>query len=379
MLMPIRASADLYDTEARADPGGNGCPFMANDIPFYEAVNRQVPCDSLAMGLINLRKPQPDELLSSHGWPIDDLLAWCDEGFKDDTLLQTAKRRGVASVTPGEADKRNSLQTAGFTLTCMAPESLRKRRWWWCQMARKDRNFTAVERQVAHLLLRQRQVQFNYVPPPGLGHLLLGHDDRLIHVDPATQVRLLQNRGMLEQLIHSLHAVGAQRWPESTPDQSHDFGIELAGRLHWVCFSRGAAIDDARAMRWCVELRPLAAGELPAVGSVDDARIARAIAYLHDHYQESPSLTCVAEAVDVSPFHFHRLFTRHVGVSPKRYLQRKQLQDAKWLLRATRTPIGQIAASTGFSSHGHFTSTFRRLTTVSPTEYREGESGNAGR
>ena len=367
------------EDESRCNPWGSGKPCLGNGIAVYEAANRQVPCDSLAMGLIHLRRPQPDEILAVHGWTIDDVLAWCDEGFKGDTLLQTAKRHGVAAVTPGEADKRNSLQTGGFTLTCMVPESLRRRRWWWCQMARKDRNFTAVERQVAHLLLRQWQVRFNYVPPPGLGHLFLGHDDRLIHVDPATQVRLLQNRGMLEQLIHSLHAASAQRWPDSTPGEAHDFGIELVGRLHWVCFSRSAAIDHARAMRWCVELRPLAAGELPSVGSVDDVRIARAIAYLHDHYQESPSLTCVAEAVDISPFHFHRLFMRHVGISPKRYLQRKQLQDAKWLLRATRTPIGEIAASTGFSSHGHFTSTFRRLTTVSPTEYREGKSGNAAR
>ena len=44
---------------------------------------------------------------------------------------------------------------------------------------------------------------------------------------------------------------------------------------------------------------------------------------------------------------------------------------AKWMLRALRIPIGSIAEMTGFSSHGHFTSTFHRLIGVSPTEYRE--------
>jgi len=378
-MMPIQGMGDLMKQTQQSNPPGAWQPCLDGSDGAYELVNRYVPCDRLAMGIIHLRRPQPDEILAVHGWSNQDILAWCSEGFKDDELLQTAKRRSVASVTAGEANKRNTLQTGGFTMTCMAPESLRRQRWWWCQIARADRIFTAAERQMVHLVLRQWQVQFNYVPAPGLGHLLLGHDDRLIHVNPSTQMELLRHRGMLDQLIDSLHAVTEQRWPDPKIGAAHDFAIELAGRLHWVCFTPGAAIDDPAARRWYLELRPLIRGELPAVGMLEDSRIARAIAYIHDHYRESPSLTCVAEAVDVSPFHFHRLFTRHVGISPKRYLQRKQLQDAKWLLRATRTPIGTIAADTGFSSHGHFTSTFRRLTMVSPTEYREGNSGDPGR
>ena len=360
---------------ARTNPLGVSKPCMESRGAVYETVVAQVPCDRLAIGAVHLPRPQPDEFLVVHGWSDQDVLAWCREGSDNDSLLDTAKRRGVACVTPGEADKRNTLQTGGFTMTCMAPESLRRRRWWWCQMARSDRQFSATERQLAHLLLRQWQAQFNCVAPPRLGHLILGHDDRLIHVDPGTQMQLLRRRGMLEQLIHSMHAATAQRWPDPELGKEHDFAVELAGRPHWVCFVRAAAVDDPAATRWCIELRPLEKGELPPVGSMPDERIARAIAYLHDHYQESPSLTTVSEAVEVSPFHFHRLFTRHVGISPKRYLQRKQLQDAKWLLRASRTPIGDIAAQTGFSSHGHFTSTFRRLTGVSPTEYREGARG----
>ena len=104
---------------------------------------------------------------------------------------------------------------------------------------------------------------------------------------------------------------------------------------------------------------------------LDGGRIARAIAYLHDVYPESPSLAQISKQAHMSPFHFHRLFSRQAGISPKHYLQKKQLQVAKWLLRSSKHSIGSIAAHTGFASHGHFTSTFHRLVGVSPTEYRQ--------
>src|SRR5690606_30298086 len=97
------------------------------------------------------------------------------------------------------------------------------------------------------------------------------------------------------------------------------------------------------------------------VGVVPDLRIARALGYIHDHFAESPSLNDVANAVHISPFHFHRLFSKVVGVTPKQYVLQKQIQVARWLLRSRNMPISRIAEETGFASHGHFTSTFRRF------------------
>src|SRR5690606_25740731 len=122
---------------------------------------------------------------------------------------------------------------------------------------------------------------------------------------------------------------------------------------------------------WYLELRPLEEGDIPPVGVVEDPRVAAAIAFLTDRFASAPTLTEVAEAVQTSPFHFHRLFVRHVGLSPKHYLLRMQLMMAKWMLRATRKAIGDIATATGFASHGHFTATFHRIVGVSPSTYRE--------
>jgi AraC family transcriptional regulator, regulatory protein of adaptative response / methylated-DNA-[protein]-cysteine methyltransferase len=107
------------------------------------------------------------------------------------------------------------------------------------------------------------------------------------------------------------------------------------------------------------------------VGIVSDPRIAQAIAYIHENFDSSPSLTDIARHVHVSPFHFHRLFSKQVGASPKHYLQKKQLQMARWWLRRTNTAIANVAKQAGFSSHGHFTSTFHRVVGKSPSEYRE--------
>ena len=101
-------------------------------------------------------------------------------------------------------------------------------------------------------------------------------------------------------------------------------------------------------------------------------RVARAIAFIHDHFADNPSLEDIAAEVHVSPFHFHRVFTRLVGESPKRYLQLKQLQVASELLRRSYVPIRDIARLTGFTSHGHFNATFRRVVGESPTEHRLG-------
>jgi AraC-like DNA-binding protein len=183
---------------------------------------------------------------------------------------------------------------------------------------------------------------------------------------------MLKHPEMLGQLLSVLHPVIRQRWPDMDDGGTRDIAVQLADKPFWVRFHDGRVPGLSQsAQRWYLELHPLEPGELSVVGVVEDDRIARAIGFIHDNFKQSPSLNEIAEAAHVSPFHFHRLFSRYVGLSPKHYLQNKQLQVARWLLRATRTPIGMVAQETGFSSHGHFTSTFHRLVGVSPTEYRE--------
>ena len=254
---------------------------------------------------------------------------------------------------------------------CMAPEA-RTGRWWWLAVARDSKQaFTEAEQEIAMILLRRWQSRFVVPEEVALGRLLIGSDNRLIAADLDTRQLLLAEPALLPELISQLHQVVAQRFPKLQDDDARDIAIQIGKHVFWIVFHRGRAVPGESAHHWYIELRPLDNDELVPVGTVPDDRVAASLAFLHDKFASSPSLAQTAKVVHMSPFHFHRLFSKQVGISPKHYLMRKQLQMAKWLLRAQRVPIGSIAATTGYSSHGHFTSTFHRLIGVSPTEYRE--------
>ncbi len=58
-------------------------------------------------------------------------------------------------------------------------------------------------------------------------------------------------------------------------------------------------------------------------------KMGRAIRYLGANYLDQPTLEDAASAVGLSPFHFQRLFTRYVGVSPKNFVGHLTLGRAK--------------------------------------------------
>jgi AraC-like DNA-binding protein len=84
--------------------------------------------------------------------------------------------------------------------------------------------------------------------------------------------------------------------------------------------------------------------------------------------------------VHMSPFHFARLFKRKAGVAPHRFVVRRRVDRAIELLAGGELPIGEIARLVGYATPSHFTTVFRRITGVTPTEYRRvAGSGPAGR
>src|SRR2546425_8839080 len=78
----------------------------------------------------------------------------------------------------------------------------------------------------------------------------------------------------------------------------------------------------------------------------------------------------------MSPYHFARLFKRSTGVPPHRFLVRRRIDAARALLAAQTAPIAEIAQLVGFRTPSHFTTTFRRVTGMTPSAYRS-EAGAA--
>lgn len=85
---------------------------------------------------------------------------------------------------------------------------------------------------------------------------------------------------------------------------------------------------------------------------------------------ERLTLATLADQAFLSPFHFQRTFFRVYGETPHEFLTRQRIDLAKKLLAENQLSISEICIAVGFQSLGTFSDRFRRLTGLSPTEYR---------
>jgi AraC family transcriptional regulator of adaptative response/methylated-DNA-[protein]-cysteine methyltransferase len=106
----------------------------------------------------------------------------------------------------------------------------------------------------------------------------------------------------------------------------------------------------------------------------DYYRIEQAILYLDANYDRQPSLKEAAESVHLSEYHFQRLFTRWVGISPKRFLQYLTKEHAKKLLEHSETVL-DATFSSGLSSPGRLHDLFITWEAVTPGEYKNRGEG----
>jgi AraC family transcriptional regulator of adaptative response/methylated-DNA-[protein]-cysteine methyltransferase len=102
----------------------------------------------------------------------------------------------------------------------------------------------------------------------------------------------------------------------------------------------------------------------------DYDRIAEAIIFINDHVTGQLSLEEIAAHLHLSPFHFQRLFSRWVGVTPKRYLQTLTVERAKQLLAESR-PLLEVSDSLGLSSGSRLYDHFIQLEAVTPGEFKQ--------
>lgn len=106
----------------------------------------------------------------------------------------------------------------------------------------------------------------------------------------------------------------------------------------------------------------------------DYERISRAISYLQQHASSQPDLAAVARRVNLSEYHFQRLFLRWAGVSPKRFLQHLTLEDAKARIACCEN-LMDVVSGTGLSGPGRLHDLFVRIEAMTPGEYKAGGAG----
>jgi AraC family transcriptional regulator, regulatory protein of adaptative response / methylated-DNA-[protein]-cysteine methyltransferase len=103
-------------------------------------------------------------------------------------------------------------------------------------------------------------------------------------------------------------------------------------------------------------------------------RIEQAIKYLEKNFLKQPELEDIAESVQLSPYHFQRLFTEWAGISPKRFLQYLTIDFLKEKLQQSIS-ILEAAEAAGLSSQSRVYDLFTTLEAVTPQEYKLKGSG----
>ncbi|HCB01311.1 MAG TPA: 6-O-methylguanine DNA methyltransferase [Anaerolineae bacterium] len=97
--------------------------------------------------------------------------------------------------------------------------------------------------------------------------------------------------------------------------------------------------------------------------------IEQAIQYIEANVQNQPELEEIASAVGLSEYHFHRIFTRWAGISPKRFLQFLTKEHAKGLLNESENLL-DTTHRIGLSSLGRLHDLFVNTEAVTPGEYK---------
>ena len=123
-----------------------------------------------------------------------------------------------------------------------------------------------------------------------------------------------------------------------------------------------AALVDAYAGRSRSE-RPLRGGLAPA-------RLRRVKELVHAKMEDELTLIEMAQAAELSPAHFSRIFRKSTGETPHQFVLRQRVERAKEMLSEAEMRDLDVAVACGFKTQQHFARVFRRVCGASPTDYR---------
>ncbi len=108
-----------------------------------------------------------------------------------------------------------------------------------------------------------------------------------------------------------------------------------------------------------------------------DQRVKTILEYIHTHFKNQIKLETLAELAHLSNAETIRVFKRHVGRTPFKYILDYRLERSINLLIGTRSTITEIALECGFSSASYFIEKFKHAFHITPRKYREEKNKNS--
>ena len=105
--------------------------------------------------------------------------------------------------------------------------------------------------------------------------------------------------------------------------------------------------------------------------SVSGQSVQKMLSYIQEHYAEALSLTGIAQYFHFNPSYLSNYFATHNKEGFSEYLNRVRIEKACELLGLGNMSISDISSQVGYSDHSYFTKVFRKLTGISPRQYRK--------
>jgi AraC family transcriptional regulator len=108
----------------------------------------------------------------------------------------------------------------------------------------------------------------------------------------------------------------------------------------------------------------------PARGGLAGRTLRQVEDYLHAHFANPLTIKELSKLAGLSPRHFLRAFHDSIGQTPLRYVMTLKIEEAKRLLSQSSLSLTEIAIACGFCHSQHFTTSFKRVTGLTPSAFR---------
>lgn len=208
------------------------------------------------------------------------------------------------------------------------------------------------------------------ISPPDLpcrGVCLEASDFLLLRLQPALVTRTAQELGSREKT-------------EITPclgvvdPQIQHIGLALKTELESGCLSGrlyseslATALASYLLQRYSTSSQPIQ----DVTGGLPKHKLWSVLEYINDNLENDLKLAELASMVQMSTYHFARLFKQSTGLAPYQYVINCRIERAKILLAERKLSIIEICDEVGFRNPSHFTALFRKFTTITPKAYRD--------
>jgi AraC family transcriptional regulator len=106
------------------------------------------------------------------------------------------------------------------------------------------------------------------------------------------------------------------------------------------------------------------------VNGLSAAKLKFVTDYINAHLDGDLKLVDLSALVNISPYHFLRLFKQSLGMTPHQYILQQRIDRAKYLLRSSNLDISEIALRVGFCDRSHLNRCFKSIIGKTPNQWR---------